>query len=443
MKILLIVPNFNSILFGSIMGKIFPNLVATQPLVLQQLAALTAKEHEIEFVYEAVGDKINYRKYYDLVGISCTTYDAFQSYEIADKFRAKGVPVILGGYHPSALPKDAKPHADAVVIGEAEYLWPKLLKDFKEKKLQDFYAQKDLVNPKHIPPARRDVGSKNIRSLAPTIQTSRGCINRCKFCSLGNVIEGPRFRPRPTKDVIDELKSISKKYLFISDASLTSYPKYTKSLFKEIKGLDKKFLAYGNINTLGEDDELLAITREAGCIAWHVGFESVSQKTIDNIGKKTNTVQKYKKYVKKIHDYGMNVMGSFIFGFDTDTVEIFDQTCEVINKYDIDTADFNILVPFPGTPLYNQLEMEGRIVTKDWRMYTGEHVVFKLKNMTEEEMMSGMNKVAKKYYLFTNFVNKSIKNKNIEFYSFMQFLWRYLAYRKMYKTKRRKNIDGN
>lgn len=439
MKILLIVPNDDSILCKNKIGKMFPSLVATTPLVLQQLAALTPSGHEIDMVYERVGDKIDYNKYYDLVGISCTTYNASQAYEIADKFIDKEVPVVLGGYHPSALPKDAKPHADSVVIGEAEFIWPKLLKDVEEKALKEFYLQKDFIDPKQIPPARRDLDKNNYKKLPASLQTSRGCPNRCKFCSISNIIEGAKFRPRPVKNVVDEIKSIDNKYLFFSDASLTINPTYIKSLFKEMNGLNKKFLAYGNINKIGEDEELLKLASEAGCTAWYVGFESVSQTTIDGIGKKTNKVESYAKSVKKVHDYGMNVMGSFIFGFDTDTADIFDKAYSVINKYNIDAVDFNILVPFPGTPLYDQFEKEKRILTKDWKKYTGEHIVFKLKNMSEEELIDGINRVTKRYYSISNFLRKNINKKDLEFYSFFQSLWRYSGYKKAFKKSVIKN----
>lgn len=435
MEILLIVPMDDSRLCKSEFGRMFPSLVATSPLILQQLAGLTPREHEIEMVYERVGDQVNFHNNYDLVGISCTTYNAMQSYEIADKFREKGIPVVLGGYHPSALPQDAKLHADSVVIGEAEEVWPKLLKDLEKGQLQEYYKQESFIDPELIPSARRDIDRKIYRKLPAALQTSRGCPYRCKFCSITNIIEGYRFRPRPVKDVIEEISSIDNKYLFFSDASLTINPSYIKEIFKGMKDLNKKFLAYANINKLGEDEELLKLARQAGCLAWYVGFESVSQKTLDGIGKISNIAEKYASSVKKVHKHGMAIMGSFIFGFDSDTPDIFDNTCEVINEYNIDAADFNILVPFPGTPLYDKFEKENRIITKDWSKYTGEHLVFKLENMTKEELITGINKVTKQYYSFPNFIRKNIGNIKLGFYSSFQFLWRYYGYKKTFRME--------
>lgn len=433
MKILLIVAKDNSRLCNSSLAMAFPSLVATSPLILQQLAALTPRRHSIDMIYERIGEKVRFDENYDLVGMSCTTYNAVQTYNIADSYRELGVPVVLGGYHPSALPEEAKQHADSVVVGEAEVLWPKLLEDLERGSLKPFYKQESFVDPSQIPGARRDLDKKIYQKLPGALQTSRGCPYRCKFCSISNIIEGCQLRPRPVEDIIEEIKNIESEYLFFSDASLTINPPHTKRVFKKLAELDKKFLTYGNISGLVKDEELLRLARDAGCVAWYVGFESVSQATINGIGKSSNKVEEYYNSVKKVHDYGMAIMGSFIFGFDTDTPDIFDMTSEVINSYNIDSADFNILVPFPGTPLFDEFDRDGRIFTKNWSKYTGEQLVFTPKNMSEKEMIDGVNKVTRRYYSFSNFFNRSAQNVRLGFYSSFQFLWRYLAYNKTFK----------
>ena len=212
------------------------------------------------------------------------------------------------------------------------------------------------------------------------------------------------FYKRPIDEVIDEIKTIPQKTLMFYDTSLTIDPAYTKSLFKKMKGLHKKFFCNGNVDVLAHDTELVRLSKEAGCIAWLVGFESISQNTLDAVGKTTNTVEEYAQAIHNIHDNHMVVIGEFMFGFDTDTPEVFEKTLTTIKELEIDIADFSILTPFPGTPLFNRLNSNGRILTKDWNYYNMRHVVFtpnhmtpaELKRVSEECMMSFISAICHK-----------------------------------------------
>jgi len=374
---------------------------------LLQLAALTPKEHEVEIVFET-HRKVDFSWDGDIVGITSLTPNALRAYEIADEFRKNGKKVVLGGWHPSALPNEAKQHADTVVIGEAERIWPQVLRDAEKGKLKPFYKDSKPVDPKEIPAADR---SKDYRtSFLAAVQATRGCPFGCEFCGISNIPFGRIFRKREVKAVIQEIESIKQKYLWFYDASLTIDPSYTKELFKGMIGLGKKFVCFGNVNVLGRDEELLKLASEAGCLYWFVGFESFSQDAIDKIGKRTNKVENYAKTVQMLHDYGMGVVGSFIFGFDVDTPTVFATTVEKIHEIVIDIAEFTILTPYPGTPLFERLNREGRILTYNWSKYTEDEVVFQPKNMTPEELVEGTQWARKEVMTLSSFFRRVLRD---------------------------------
>ncbi len=403
MKILLIQPhlsilqkNYLKRSVGKAMNKFY-----APPLTLEQLYAITPEEHEVQIVDERIGKKINYDNCYDLVGITAFTAYIDRAYEIADTFRKQGTNVVLGGYHPSALPEEAKQHADSVVVGEAEYTWPQLLHDAKNSVLKPFYIADRVVDQNDIPSARRDQTGSNC--LFAAVQATRGCPNRCEFCAISNMKYGAIVRKRPVDFVIDEIKTLSQKYLHFYDPSLTSHPAYSKSLFKKMRGLNKKFTCNGNVGTLYKDEELLKLASEAGCTKWYIGFESFSQENISQIGKKTNKVEQYLPAIKKIHDYGMDIHGHFVFGLDHDTTDVFESTLAAINNLGLTIAEFHIMTPFPGTPLFDRLDREGRIVTKDWSRYMMNMVNFKPKFMSQRELVEGVSFIKNRFYSFKNF----------------------------------------
>ncbi len=387
---------------------------------LQQVAAVTPEKHSIDFIDERF-DKIDYTKDYDLVGITCVTGYANKVYEIADNFRKHGKRVVLGGPHPSALPDEAKDHSDSVVIGEAEELWPKLLNDFENNQLKDTYRQELKIPGEKIPCPRRDIIKRHKFPIA-RVQATRGCPNNCDFCGI-KVVEGNKLRKRPVENVISEIKSLPQKFIKFSDASLTLDPEYTKDLFRQLKGLKKRFTCFGNQDVLCEDDELLKIARKAGCIAWYVGFESISQETLNNIGKNTNKVKDYIKTTKKIHDNKMLVSGSFIFGFDEDTPSTFKETPKLMDKMKIDLAEINLLTPFPGTPLFERFDREGRIINKVWFNYRegqpGTVPVFQPKNFTMDEFQKLSDLVFNEWYPLQKSVKRMARSIPYGFYKFM------------------------
>lgn len=396
---------------------IFPTLYAWQ------MASVTPEKHTVRVISEMY-EKIDYNEKYDLVNINFLTPYTNYVYKIADEFRKRGIIVSLSGFHASALPDEAKQYADSVIIGRGENSWPVLLNDLEKNKLKQFYKPEKMLNPKTIPSTKMNLPKSFI--LVGGIEATRGCPNQCKFCQESNIAGGSTFRARPVKNVIEEIKSIPQKALIFYDSSLTIEPKYTKYLFREMRGLNKKFSCCGNIDVLASDEELLKLANQAGCTTWLIGFESISQKTIDNIGKKTNKVEEYAPAIKKIHDYGMSVVGSFIFGFDTDTLDVFEKTRKAINDWEIDLADFAILTPYPGTPLFDRLKKEGRILTQDWAKYTMQNVVFKPKNISEDELLNGARKIAKEFYSNSSIINRTTRGLKLGLYPFIQIFVRSL-----------------
>lgn len=399
----------------TLFGKLVCKRYTSNSLTFQQLAAVTPEKHSIKLIDERF-ESIDFNEECNVVGITCTTYYALHAYEIADEFRKRGKTVVLGGYHPSTLYKEAKQHADSVVIGEGETIWPTLLEDLEKNKLKPFYKQEKPVDPNLIPSPRRDI----VKRYLPVarIQASRGCPYGCKFCAISNV-EGTYLRKRPIENVIKEIQSIPQKFLIFADASLTIDLEYTKELFRDMIGLKKKFSCCGNVDVLASDEELLRLAKEAGCVAWYVGFETFCQKTLDSIGKITNKVKDYKFAVEKIHAYKMAVVGSFIFGFDEETLESFDTTLKSMHDLKIEVAEFGILTPFPVTPLFDQLEREGRISTKDWSKYFEGDVVFKPKNMAQEELLKEGYRIFWEFYSFPRNMERILRSMKLGFYPFL------------------------
>ena len=375
-------------------------------LYARKIAAITPKIHTVKIINER-NKLIDFSKKYDLVNINYTTSTAKRAYEIAEEFRKKGITVVLSGVHASLMPEEAKKHADSVLLGWGELNWLDLLNDYEENKLKQEYKHKKYDENTKIPPINIKLPAFVISGV---IEATRGCPYKCDFCPETHITEGSQFYKRPVHEVIDEIKNLPQKFFTFYDNSMTIDPKYVKELFRNMIGLNKKFSCNGNADVLANDIELVKLSKKAGCTSWLIGFESFSQQTLNDVNKITNRVDEFKKAVKNIHDNKMIVVGDFIFGFDSDKNEVFDETLTLIKKLGIDAADFNILTPLPGTPLYYKLEKENRILTKDWSKYTLKNPVFKPKNMTYEELILGVRKMYNEYYSSPNNIKRIFKS---------------------------------
>lgn len=392
-------------------------------LYARKIAAITPKKHTVTIVNER-NNIIDFSKKYDLVNINYTTSTAKRAYDIADEFRKKGITVVLSGIHASLMPKEAKEHADSVLLGWGELNWLDLLDDYEKKKLKSEYKHKNYNKNTKIPHINIELPAF---VLSGAIEATRGCPYKCDFCPESSITNDSQFYKRPVVEVIDEIKNMPQKFFTFYDTSMTIDPKYSKELFKNMIGLKKKFSCNGNVDVLANDIELVKLSKKAGCKSWLIGFESFSQQALSSVNKITNKVEKYKKAILNIHDNKMIVVGDFMFGFDTDTKDVFEETLKQINKLEIDAADFCILTPFPGTPIYDKLDKEKRILTKDWSQYTLKNPVFKPKNMTPAELLEGVRKIYIEYYSTSNNIKRIFKSMSLGMLPFLLVLQRIFA----------------
>ncbi len=382
-KVLLIFPREKKIKFSNDTLYPFPILGLTL------IASLFPKNYEVKIVNEVI-EEIDFNADVDLVGITGLTCVIKRAYAVADRFRERGVKVILGGVHPSLLPDEAKEHADAVFIGEAEGMLRKLLDDFEAGNLKPFYENRDWSDLKEMPLPRRDLLGKGYRSFFKTIETTRGCPNRCEFCSVPT-INGKRYRIRPLGEVDQELSAIIKKkgeYLFLADDNVTAREDYALGLFEIFKRHGVKWMGFTTIQ-IAENEELLKKAQESGCVSLFIGFESLLQENLDGVSKRFVPAKELSNLVKTIQGHQIGIHGAFIFGFDGDDSTVFRRTVEFVQRNNIEIPTFSILTPFPGTPLHKRLKEKCRVFDKDWSHYDMSHTVFIPKRMTVRELQEG------------------------------------------------------
>jgi radical SAM superfamily enzyme YgiQ (UPF0313 family) len=360
------------------------------------VASLCEPGTEITCVDDDVED-VPYEKETDLVGISLFTANSYRAYEISKNFRERGIPVVLGGVHVTACPEEASKHADAIAVGEAEDTWPEILKDFQSGKLKSRYISTNASDLSHMPLPRRDLLDKTKYSTLNTVQATRGCPFNCEFCSM-RILFGSRTRCRPVDEVIEEIKSFEGKSFLLNDDNLAQKREYYKGLFRSLIPLNKKWVGAASWN-IANDHETLDLLEKSGCRALAVGFESLEpQHGVKKLGSKEDNILRYREVVKKLHAHKIAVLANFILGFDNDDVSTFKNTLEFALESQIDTAQFNILVPYPGTPIYQRLNDEGRIVDRDWRNYVSCHLCFELKNMSRRTFLEELYKLKRRFY---------------------------------------------
>jgi len=372
-----------------------PRKAILPPLGMAVIAALTPPDVEVILTDENVAP-INFQKDVDLVGITSLTSTSQRAYKIADTFRAIGKKVVLGGIHPSILPEESSQHADAIVIGEAEGIWPYVIEDFKANKLRKIYRQNIRPSLVGLPNPRRDLFAKGSYYFTNTLFTTRGCPYSCSFCTVTSFF-GHTYRCRPISEVINEIKTLNSKKLFIFlDDNIVGSPNYAKELFAALIPLKIKWVGQCSV-TIAKDDELLKLAAASGCIDLFIGFESLSPNNLAAVGKKINTVDEYEAIIKKLHNAGIGVHGFFIFGLDGDDTGSFKRTVHFAQKNRLESAQFDILTPYPGTAIFESLDKEARIRNKDWSQY-GHDLMFEPKSLTRELLQEGRTWAWREFY---------------------------------------------
>lgn len=402
MKILFISPGWpKGRLWGELTFK-FPSLS------LAALAAVSPAEWDISFCDDNF-ESIDFNIDVDIVALTAMTAQVTRAYEIADAFRNRSITVVMGGFHVSNMPEEALGHVDAVVVGEGELSWPCLLADWQAGALQPLYRSNSQMEMAMIPAARRDIFKDKKYLLTNTIQTTRGCPHDCEFCSV-TAFYGRKYRKRPIELVLRELGELVKKnsFAFFVDDNIVADRKYSLELFRGMKGMGLKWLSHAPID-FAKDPELMKAAGESGCLGMFVGFESLSQDLLTAMGKSTNTAQSYLADAQAFRDNGIGILGSFVLGYDGDTLDVFEKTLRFCEEARLEAAIFPILTPYPGTTVRKRLEAEGRIISNDWRDYDMEHVTFKPNSMTAEQLQQGYEQICREFYSFSSMYRRIFK----------------------------------
>ncbi|MBI3989882.1 MAG: B12-binding domain-containing radical SAM protein [candidate division NC10 bacterium] len=407
MKVTLLEPAFNG------RGIVKQYGFKVLPYGLLQLASVTPPGIEVEIFDEKV-EPLPETLETDLIGISVfTTANAPRAYELAARYRSQGIPVVLGGTHPSALPEEALRFADSVVLGEGEVVWPEVLKDFQRGALKPLYAA-PLPDLTELPSRHPWHLLKTERYPAPTVlQTTRGCPIGCEFCSVTS-FNGKKMRHKRFDQIFQELEElftvqqsvyarVADTVFFLDDSFGTDVLFY-KALMQAMveRGVKIRWVTQAT-TAIAQKSELLTLAQKSGCVGVLIGFESLSQESLREADKSYKARQ-YEEIIKKLHDHGMGVEGTFIFGFDHDDEGVFERTVEFCERTRLNVAQFSALTPLPGTRLFERFRAEGRFLDEPWRDYrlwakfNLFEVVIRPKQMSPERLAEGLQWTYRTFY---------------------------------------------
>lgn len=421
---------------GRIPGKNYIRSWQMEPLAPALIAALTPKDVEISFFDDRM-EEIPYDEPTDLVALSVETYTAKRSYQIASEYRKRGVPVVMGGFHPTLVPDEVAEYAESIVLGEAESVWANLIEDFKKGQMKARYSGSKRPDISHSLPDRRIFKGKSYLKIG-LIESARGCGFRCDFCAIQSYFKSTQTH-RSVQSVVDEIASLkdSKKLFFFVDDNIVNHPKRAMELFKALIPLKIKWVSQGTI-TMAHHPEMLRLMKESGCQGVLIGFESLNQDNLKAMNKTFNTAKGgVVKAVKTLHASGIRLYGTFIFGYEHDTLESFDEVVNFCVKTKMFMTAFNHMTPFPGTPLYSRLQEEGKLLYDKWWLddqYTYGQVPFKTK-LDPALIQSECVKARKRFYSLKNILRRISKTNvsNITManaYFFINFLLRKEAYQR-------------
>jgi radical SAM superfamily enzyme YgiQ (UPF0313 family) len=368
---------------------IFKTALRYAPLTLTTLAAMVPEELNAQITIQDEGvQPLDLDFPPSLVGITAITGTALRAYDLADQLRVKGHTVVIGGVHATLMPQEASGHADAIVTSYAEKSWPMLVRDYAAGQLKKHYFMPTGKRLEGVPIARRDLLQKKKYATVNSIEATRGCPHKCDFCAVpaawANI-----YAHRPIEDVIAELQTFEGRHALFIDLSPVEDIHYAKALYRAMIPLRMRWVGLATTR-VAEDAELLDLTAKSGCRGLLIGFESISQSTLEETRKGFHKAQDYRTIVKRLHDHGIGIQGCFVFGFDTDEESVFERTVEFVDKVKMDLPRYAVMTPFPGTGYYRRIEAEGRLLHKNWTLYDVEHVVFQPKQMSPERLQEGL-----------------------------------------------------
>lgn len=385
--------------------------VLSPPLSLVTLAGLTPEEHKVWIEDENV-ERLTTTDHPDLVGITVNVDTSERAFAIARSYRERGIAVVFGGIHASANPAIMLQHCDSVVVGEAEQVWPQLIADKAEGKLKQLYKTDTPTDLSLVPLPDWSYVKQNNYLYHNVIVSSRGCPFKCNFCYNSSEYVSNPFRNRPVESVLQEIQQQKTKQVMFIDDNFIGNIEWTRTFVSAMKPLGLTWHAAVSANIF-HHKELIDEFAASGCKSLFIGFESLVEASIQSADKKQNKVKEYEDLIALLHEKGIMVHASLVFGFDYDTPSVFRETLDWLVRNRVETMTAHILTPYPGTALYKQLEQENRIVDTDHRHYNTSHAVFQPKHMSVEELEKGYLWMYKKFYSLKNIWRRRPHNKSM------------------------------
>ena len=374
--------------------------VLTPTLALTSIAASTPEHWSVEYWDENLlqGPPPS-SPFPAVVGITVHLTFAERAYQLAKWYRERGAIVVFGGLHVLSCPDEVRPHCDVIAIGEGVSAWGQILYDIEHGQLKPEYRG-SFKNPYHKdPPPRRDLLARNSFLTTTSLNATRGCHSRCGFCYLSTKGLHMPYHVRKPEQIASEWIADGTPYAVFTDNNLGSKPEYLKELCRELRKVEGIWSAAVSVD-VADDPETVREMALAGCTGVFVGFESLNEHNIQDQGKKSPSPEDYARRVKIFHDYGIQVNGSFVLGFDHDGPDVFEKTIEWVEANRLECATFHILTPYPNTPLFRQMDQEGRLLHQDWNLYDTSHVVFQPKLMSPEDLQDGYELCYRRLFSF-------------------------------------------
>ena len=390
------------------------------PLGLATLAAYLTADDEAVIVDEHV-ETIDLNDRPELVVIQVYITNAYRAYQLADYYRSQGSYVALGGLHVTALPQEAAFHADSIFLGPGEATFPKFLQDFRQRnpQRQYFASLRTLVGTR---PVRRELIKRQLYLVPNSIVVTRGCPHHCDFCYKDNFFQGGKsFYVQPVEAALREIDRLPGRHLYFLDDHLFGHRRFAAALFKGMLGMGRIWQAAATVDSILRDD-LIEQAAAAGLRSLFIGFETLGTTALRQVNKTHNLNRNYQRAIRRLHDLGIMINGSFVFGLDGDNQAVFARTVEWAVEQGITTATFHILTPYPGTALYQRLATEGRILHHNWNLYDTRHVVYRPLELDAEELQQGYDWCYSAFYSWSNIVKSAFTHSDL------QHQFKHLAY---------------
>jgi radical SAM superfamily enzyme YgiQ (UPF0313 family) len=381
-----------------------------EPLAPATLAGLTPRDRDTEIrFYDDRTETIPFDEPTDLAALSVETYTARRSYQIASEFRRRGVPVVMGGFHPTLMPEEAAEYAESIVVGEAEGLWATVIEDFRSGRLRPEYRSAKRPSLSGLRPDRTIFAGKRYLPVG-LVEAGRGCHFRCEFCAIQSYFTNTQTR-RPVEDIVDEVRRIEKPLIFFVDDNITSNMEQAKEFFRALIPLGIRWVSQASINA-AHDEEFLRLIKASGCQGLLIGFETLNPENLRKMRKSFNLMHGgYEQALANLRRHEIRLYATFILGYDDDDGDTLEKTLAFAERHRFYIVAFNHLTPFPGTPLYDRLKKEGRLLFDRWWLDPGYRygmVPFAPRGMTADAVKIRCIEARQRFYRFGSIVRRSL-----------------------------------